>query len=363
MADNSRQSYGCSCGSTVGDSPVQCLECGETSQPCLPVANNQEGSRYSSDFDEEGCILTAEQWLDFPTGTDEKRIVIGSTTQPTIRTQTKNLIEGTEKSFKTSFLLRLMLGLSCGTTVYSPLPVIRARKVLYIHGELSPPEIKERTKSAVEGLSPLNNFFQGRDFRAHLIESAGQAVLRRLIEKVNPDDLVLDPWQSFIIGRDENEYKEISIACRFLDRVIEDHKLTVYLPTHTGKDPRRGTRGHSVLAGWRDTLIRLKRAKTESKVSVTVEPRWAAPLDPFTLKFEQGTLVDPGYPICSFTKQAEAIRQIIISQNGKATRDEVGRALGLGADALRQALKRAADSGAVTLTGEEVTLDVAGAAA
>jgi hypothetical protein len=302
-------------------------------------------------------ILTAEQWLNLPVDTDEKRIVLGSANQPIIRTLTKNIIEAPEKAFKTSFLLRLMLGVSCGVTVYSPLPVLRPRKVLYIHGELSPPEIQERTRSAVVDLErPLENFFQVRDLQLHLIQQQGQDRLQRIIELVNPDDLVLDPWQSFIVGHDENEYKEISRACSFVDHLIEDFNLTAYIATHTGKDKRRGTRGHSVLAGWRDTLTKLEREKGQARVWINVEPRWAAPPAPFSLRLEQGTLVQDGFRISPFTRQAESIREVIAANNGKVPREIIGQTLQLGADALRQALKRATDSGAIKLDGEDVML-------
>jgi hypothetical protein len=314
---------------------------------CVPTATGNKPKK----------ILTAEQWLTLPMDTDEERIVLGSASQPIIRTLTKNLIEGPEKSFKTSFLLRLMLGVSCGLTVYSPLPVLRPRKVLYIHGELSRPEIQERTRSAVVGLKrPLDNFFQVRDLRVHLIQHDNQRHLREIIEEVEPDDLVLDPWQSFIVGHDENEYKEVSRACAYLDRLIEDYGLTVHLATHTGKDRRRGTRGHSVLAGWRDTLTKLERGNGQARVTVNIEPRWAAPVNPFTLEFNGGTLIEPGFTISPFTKQAEAIRAVVTMNGGKATREMVSQALGIGAVALRQALKRASDSGAIKLVDEDVTL-------
>lgn len=302
-------------------------------------------------------ILTAEQWLNLPVETDEKRIVLGSPTQPIVRTLTKNLIEGPEKSFKTSFILRLTLGMSCGIAVYSSLPVLHRRRVLYVHGELSLPEIKERTLSGVANLPrPLENFFQARDPRVHLIANSGQERLRRMIEEVGPEDLVLDPWQSFIVGYDENEYKDVSRGCNFIDQLIEDYKLTVHIATHTGKDTNRGTRGHSSLAGWRDTLTKLERERGHERVKVSVDPRWAAPLAPFSLRFDQGTLVEDGFQISAFTKQAEAIRELVTANNGTVTRELIGRTLGLSAEALRQALKRAAASGAINLQGEDVTL-------
>jgi hypothetical protein len=303
-------------------------------------------------------IMTAEEWLDRNFELSETDIIIGSTNQAIIRPLTKNIIEGSWKSFKTTFALRLMLGLSCGETVFEKLPVLRCRKALYVHGELSPPEIRERTQSAVVGLPrPLDNFLEVRDLRIHLIQPQGQSQLREILDKARPDDLVLDPWQSFIIGSDENEFRDMSQATRFIDNLIADYSLSVHICTHTGKDPTRGTRGHSVIAGWRDTLIKLERKGSEL-VTVTIEPRWAARVEPFNLKFTYGTLLDTDAEL--FTKQARDIRRVITTNGGRASKEQVGTALSLDGDALRKALSRAAMRRAIVVNGDDVTLEVGG---
>ena len=353
--------YVCPCTATIGDATKICAECERFSRPYPLNEHDQSyapgvapGTKSSLPVTR---ILTAEEWLTLDTNTDERSVVIGSSSQPIFRKFTKNLVEAPEKSFKTSFLLRLKLGVSQGITVYSALPVLCSRRVLYVHGELSKPEIKERTASGVVSLShPLDNFFQERDPRIHLIVESGQDQLRRMIDEVEPEDLVLDPWQAFIVGYDENEYKDVSRACNFVDRLIDEYKLTVDIATHTGKDPTRGTRGHSYLAGWRDTLTKLARPNGRSNVKVTVDPRWAAPLAPFTLEFKDGTLIEPGYTLPSFTRQVQSIRDVVEASGGKVTRDVIGKALSLTPNALRQALKRASDSGAIKLNGEDVTL-------
>ena len=191
-------------------------------------------------------FMTAEAWLDLPMETDESQIIIGSPSQAIIRPLTKNLIQAPEKAFKTTVALRLMLALSCGKTVFSELPVLRSRRVLYVHGELSAAEIQERTRDAAQGLPrPLNNFYQGRDSRIHLCEKNGQGILSNIVASVKPDDLVLDPLQAFISGFDENEFQHVSLATKCMDNLIEKFGVTIYLVTHTGKDHRRGTRGHS----------------------------------------------------------------------------------------------------------------------
>jgi len=298
-------------------------------------------------------FLTAEQWLSLSMDVDESQVVIGSPSQCIIRPGTKNIIEAPEKAFKTTFMLRLTMGLSCGQTVFSLLPVLRPRRVLYVHGELSPPEIQERTHSAAQDLPrPLNNFYQGRDHRIHLGEKDGQQILKNIVVGYEPEDLVIDPWQAFITGFDENEFKDVSRATHFLDELIEECKVTVYLVTHLGKDHSRGTRGHSSLGGWRDTLIKLERKK--ELVEVKVDPRWAAPVEPFKLKFENGTLRTTDES--GFKPQADEIRKFLQSQGGESTVGAVGAHLDLTSDSLRKALKRAEEAKAIVVAGDAVRL-------
>ncbi len=298
-------------------------------------------------------FLSAEEWLTRSLDVEESEIVFGSPEQAIVRPLTKNLIEAAEKVFKTTFWLRAMLGLSCGTTLFPKLPVIRARKVLYVHGELSPPEIQERTRAGIQGLSrPLTNFIQGRDLRINLIEARGQNVLRDLVREMQPDDLVLDPLQGFIFGFDENEFRDVSRATHFMDDLIEEFGVTIYLVTHTGKDHSRGTRGHSSLAGWRDTLFKLDRKKN-NVVEVKIDPRWASPLE-FNIEFKDGTM----WPTerSAFTPQETKIRKFLETQDGRATKDKIGEHLGLEGDTLRKAFERAGDDDAIVIDGDLVSL-------
>ncbi len=296
-------------------------------------------------------VLTAEKWLDVETDISEP--VLGSPEHCIVRPFTKNIIEAPEKAFKTTFTLRFTLGLSCGKTLFSQLPVFRSRRVLYIHGELSPPEIKERTQAAVVGLPrPLDNFFQGRDLRIHLGNKAGQNPLIAFVMTYKPEVVVLDPWQSFITGCDENSFEHISRVWRFLDTFIEDYKITLFIVTHTGKDRWRGTRGHSSLAGWRDTLFKLNRVKGKDLVEVTVEPRWASPVKPFNLKFHEGILVPTAAR--ALTPQMDEIVTRVMKDGGLTTKKAVGAALGIEGDTLSKALRRAQEKGVISIKGKEI---------
>lgn len=303
-------------------------------------------------------IYSAEEWLTLDFKTGENQLVIGTPEQAIIRVGTKNIVEAPEKSFKTTFMLRLALGLSCGKAVYSPLPVPKKRKVLYLHGELSPLEIQERTRAASVGLTDsFSNLFEGRDISMHFKEVQGRKAIEEAIEKTAPEVVIFDPWQAYITGLDENGFHDISEALKFIDRLIDKYKITVFLVTHTGKDRKKGTRGHSSMAGWRDTLIKLERDKRSKTLKVTVEPRWAAPLDPFHLKFDRGTL----WPTNHFIGRNEEIRNFLMEHDGKASKEEVKAALKFSSkDAGRKAIERAEKAGAIVVTGDLVSLPESG---
>jgi len=298
-------------------------------------------------------ILSAEDWLKADFRVKESEVLVGSIDNPLVRPQTKNLIQAPEKAFKTTFLLRLALGISTGETVFSSLPIKTARKVLYLHGELAPPELKERLQEAANGLGrPLDNFFQGRTLDANLITADGQRTIFDLGKEHQPDVLVLDPWQSFIAGADENSFKEVSVATSFMDRLIADSEVTIFMAIHLGKDHSRGARGHSTLAGWRDTLFTLKR--NNNTLNVKVEPRWASPPDDLKLTFQDGTLWEGDGP--AWTKQAEEIRKLLLANGGKLFRKALAFGLHLDDSALRMALKRAQARGAIQVDGDVVTI-------
>jgi RecA-family ATPase len=89
-------------------------------------------------------ILSAQEWLKANFSVAESEVIVGTTGNPLVRPLTKNLVQAPEKAFKTTFLMRLALGISTGETVFSSLPVKNPRRVLYLHGELALAERPQR---------------------------------------------------------------------------------------------------------------------------------------------------------------------------------------------------------------------------
>ena len=316
----------------------------------------EEGCTSPSRSSDRRLILTAQEWIDLELSNDEQGVVLGTTQNALVRPATKNLIVAPEKSFKTTFLLRLMAGLSCGETVFPMLPVARKRRVLYLHGELSTAEIKDRTRPAFSDLSePYTEFFQGRMIDGHLIEESGQKSITEILRGYRPDDLVIDPWQSFIQGYDENSFKDMSKAISFCNQLIEDSAITLWIAFHFGKEASRGPRGHSSINGWRDTLFKLRR--DGDCATVTVEPRWATPPKPFWLRRTGGTMaLETGGP--SSNSNTGKICSFITSSGGRALKNDVVGYLGTSPEAARKAIQRACDSGTIRQDGDSVILGI-----
>jgi hypothetical protein len=298
---------------------------------------------------ERRFLYNLQEWERVRFDETDERFIIGTPTNAIVRPGTKNIIEGAEKSFKTTMLYPLALGMACGHTVYPSLPVERAMKVLYLHGEMTKQEIAARQWAALKTIPSERqaanrvNFFSGRDLDAHLTLPAGQQAIIRMVEEIRPEILILDPWQSFIQKCDENSFKEISRATSFLDKLMADHRLTLFLSLHLGKDHSKGARGHSMIKGWRDTLIKVERKGVEESIKITVSPRWGDPPAPFKLKFRDGTM----WPVESWTTRTTDVYRLLQNHSGKLTVRDLANELKLSEDAARKAAERAVEEGAI----------------
>ena len=238
------------------------------SQASVPDDGTLARSKAASHYGAKELIFTPKQWrqVQLEMSEDMTPVLIGSSAGVIVRPSTKTIIEGAEKSFKTTLIYRQAMGMAFGHTVYSKLPVAQAVKVLYLHGELVISELRERRDAAMATIPPelldaRDGFFlDGRSVEAHLIREKGQGAIKTLVHRYKPGLLVIDPWQQFIEGYDENSFKDTSQATEFMDRLMfEVPGMAIFIVAHLGKDRSKGMRGHSSLAGWRDNLIRVKR--------------------------------------------------------------------------------------------------------
>jgi RecA-family ATPase len=295
-------------------------------------------------FSSAAFFYSAADWDNIDL-TDDSIPLIGNETTKIIRFGTKNIVEAPEKSYKTTMLVRLMMGLSIGKTVYPQMPIPGPARVLYFHGEMTPAELAERRLAASRSIYGFtgHNYIEGRSVLAHFIREPGRVEIRKWCKHFKPTDglpyvIVFDPWQQFISGFDENTFEALSQATDFLDKLIVEVGATLFIQMHQGKDPTKGARGHSSVAGWKDTTIRLQRK--ESELLVKVEPRWAEKFE-FSLIFHEGTMKPR-----TISDLDSRIAKIVGAQNG-LDQAALERALGCPTrksphyEATRKAIQRA----------------------
>jgi len=209
-------------------------------------------------------ILSAEAWLTVDLSPQEKEPIFGTPSMVIVGPKTKTFLEAPAKSFKTTLMMRAALGLSAGVTLFPALPVFKKRRVLYLHGELSELEIRDRTIAAGDGLlRPLNNFYQHRAWGAHLIDPTGREEIESLVKIVQPEVLIIDSWYNFVPGYDENSGLDMGKAINFLDGLREKYEVSIIAPRHFGRDKAKKGRGASVLNDWRDNRIEVAREKNK----------------------------------------------------------------------------------------------------
>lgn len=303
------------------------------------------------------CIkLSAEAWLQADFSTPQDQIIVGTPTNAIIRPFTKNFVIAPDKSFKTTFSLQFTAGLSCGHTCFEQLPVLRPMKTLYFHGELSPPEIKERIQAGVRDLDLIpGNLIHIRDIDANLLSTPGREAIIREIKAESPHLIVLDPWADFISGFDESDSVAMSNAQTFIDRLITDFNLTFLIMAHFGKDRARGIRGHSSIGGWMDTRMELCRQGMTNNATLSVFPRWGAPLEEMALIFNEGRM---NVVTSGWTAQEVAMRSYLVENGGQVSREQMAAHLRLAIDSatFRSAVKRAKDRGAIVVNSEKFIL-------
>ncbi len=173
--------------------------------------------------------------------------------------QGKAMIYGQAKAGK-SFLATQMsrcIGsgesfLGLGTTTAS---------VLYLQFELGFASFQKRL---VDTKQSYDNVYVGTSFSIKLDTEEGQDELTNELYLVRPNVLVLDPLYKMLSG-DENEAKDVIVICDFLDKLIDEFGLSILFLHHSGKDLDRGGRGSSVLEGWVDSSIEMKKTSSDNK--------------------------------------------------------------------------------------------------
>lgn len=173
--------------------------------------------------------------------------------------QGKAEVFGTAKAGKSYLALQLARCIGAGVS-FLGLPVQQGR-VLYLQFELGLEALQSRVKSTGQ---TYEDVYVGTTFGMKLDTLQGQKQLMAALEAIRPQVLLLDPLYKLLKG-DENEAHDVEVVTDFIDGVIEAFNCSVVVFHHAGKDQRRGGRGSSVIEGWVDSCINIKKVSKESE--------------------------------------------------------------------------------------------------
>lgn len=190
----------------------------------------------------------------------------------------KMLLYAPAKSGKSYLCIQMGRCIASGVE-WLGLPTVQGR-VLYVQFELGEAVLRDRL---LQTGKDYENMFVGTSFNLKLDTEGGQKQLLTALDAIRPCVLILDPLYKAIVG-DENESLDMRKVLDFLDSVIEAYSCSVVIIHHTGKDESRRGRGSSVLEGWVDSYIRMRKiSKVEEDLTIEITPilmRHAAPGEP-----------------------------------------------------------------------------------
>ena len=177
----------------------------------------------------------------------------------------KMIIYAPPKSGK-SFLSTQMARCLGSGIEFLGMPTTKARTLL-IQCELGVSVFRKRLINTPKDYS---NMYVGTTFSMKLDTPAGQEYLMKAMTAVEPEVLIIDPLYKVMMG-EENDTTDVRKILDFLDTLIEAFNCSVVLIHHPGKDLKKRARGSSVLEGWVDSLIEMKRTTDEEKPELRVK--------------------------------------------------------------------------------------------
>ena len=170
--------------------------------------------------------------------------------------QGKALVYGGAKIGKSQLAIQMGRCIGAGLP-FLGMPTTQGR-VLYLQFELGTEVLQSRMKQSGKEYA---NVFVGTTFNMKLDTPQGQEVLLNALREIEPNVLILDPLYKIISG-DENEATDVKRITDFVDSIIDAYRhtaLSVLIIHHAGKDSSRGGRGSSLLEGYPDSVIEIKK--------------------------------------------------------------------------------------------------------
>lgn len=204
--------------------------------------------------------------------------------------QGKMIIYGQPKSGKSFLCLQL------ARSIVNELPFLgmptHSGRVLYLQFELGMEILQHRMKMTGQDYSGV---YVGTTFGMKLDTASGKDMLKKAVEEVQPNVVILDPLYKVLKG-DEKEAHDMLVVLDFLDDLIDAWRtelgLSFVIMHHPGKDLSRGGRGSSVLEDWVDSYVEMTKISRReqvhrSKLKAKLMRHAELPPDPIEIEMEK----------------------------------------------------------------------------
>jgi hypothetical protein len=194
---------------------------------------------------------TVRELADMPSAEDEYLISGGILTRGG-----KLLLYAGSGAGKTTMLDFIVGPLATGKPFLGKYPIDKPHRVLVIQGELSQAEMSSHAQALVScGYESENlSFARMTDLKL----PRGEDRIRRLIDKVKPDVLALDPWYRLFSGESSDKAEQVGVVFDVCDRILEAGSVEAAIIVHHANATGQRTSGSWVFEGWPSTILRLE---------------------------------------------------------------------------------------------------------
>ena len=166
----------------------------------------------------------------------------------------RSFIYGKGGEYKSAVMFDLCIAIASGGQMLEQFPIEVFGPVILLSTESSIYENRTRLLAHMRArnVNPRDVMLHYGQSRLKLDTKEGAEELIRLVDKVRPVFLVLDPYISFLAGN-ENSSTEVSLFTDVLDYIIEKFEVSVAVLHHANKSNE--IRGSSAIQGWCDAIL------------------------------------------------------------------------------------------------------------
>ena len=169
----------------------------------------------------------------------------------------KMTFSATSKFGKSMFAIQTGFALAAGDCTWLGWKFGPPCRVLYFQAEIMDALLAARLEAILRSMPPQLDYERAsRNFliqetgqrRPNLYSNTGRACAEALIERHNPDVLILDPLAALCPGMEENAAESMGLALDYFSNLAARHNCAVMLVHHHGKSGV--SRGSSVFEAW-----------------------------------------------------------------------------------------------------------------